>query len=684
MWPSLKYKKRPGDTSRLGVGTRITTDANGAWRFDHVPVSQNDVHISVDHPEFAPLRQRVPRNGFGIQLDEPPTARIELKEGLSITGTVTNEAGQPIEGALVKTKFHNDLRKATTDKQGHYRIAGCEPRMARVVVSVTGMAIDMQTVRVSEDMKPVDFVMKPGGKIRVRVVDENGKGIPKARILFQEWRGQSDYFEFDDVNLVADENGVWEWSEAPLDELQADIWSQDRMYLERQPLKAREEEYVFSPPRALDISGSVIDAKTGKPVENFRVTPGWRNIDNPRYSKGLQWSERDSFDASDGKYTIRRTQGLPTHIIRIEAVGYRVAISRDIEWDEGKIDVNFELLPANDIAGKLVTADGEPAAEAKIALGVAGSQINVNNGALDLGSTYATILSADKQGHFSFPARTEPFQMVVIHPEGYAYLKSSEGPIPERIKLTAWARVGGVFRVGKDPQPNVGLSLYSNPIQSYGKDVPNIFTHHEVTTGKDGRYIFERVFPGDVGIERRIIFMVDEGAQEVTSAVRTHTTLFAGKTTTLDLGGTGRAVVGQLVPPAEFKEKVLWNFATVNARVDLEPPPPAPEPPTDVGNDPKKRQVWWSNWMKSPGGRAWYAAYQSFQDIQRKSTSVTATVTKDGTFRIDDVPPGKYVLSVGFNEHAAGHLRGHEFSVPPVESGRDAKKVDLGVLTLEN
>lgn len=40
----------------------------------------------------------------------------------------------------------------------------------------------MQEVRVDPELEPVNFSMRPGGKIRIRVVDEEGKGIPKARI----------------------------------------------------------------------------------------------------------------------------------------------------------------------------------------------------------------------------------------------------------------------------------------------------------------------------------------------------------------------------------------------------------------------------------------------------------------------------------------------------------------------
>ena len=60
-----------------------------------------------------------------------------------------------------------------------------------------------------------------------------------------------------------------------------------------------------------------------------------------------------------------------------------------------------------------------------------------------------------------------------------------------------------------------------------------------------------------------------------------------------------------------------------------------------------------------------------------------ATVNREGVFRIDDVPVGKYVLDVWFSQHSAGHLSRYRFSVP--EGGKaDANlSIDLGVLTLE-
>ena len=312
---------------------------------------------------------------------------------------------------------------------------------------------------------------------------------------------------------------------------------------------------------------------------------------------------------------------------------------------------------------------------------MAGSQINIDQGDIDDGSTYATRLDADAAGRFSFPARDEPFQLVITHPLGFAYLKSADGPIPPLITLTPWARVEGTFRVGTQPAPNVVLSMFAAGIHSYGDDVPHIFTQHDVTTGEDGRFVFERVFPGKGRIGRRIMLMVDEGATEVTSSQRVSAEFITGKTTTVDLGGSGRPVVGTLVPPPDHSARVLWNFALIDVEPDLKPPA-TPAAPPDVRDDPDQRKAWWDAWLATDEGKAWTAAYEAYEQRESENPYIKASVDRDGSFRIDDVPPGDYVLSVRFSQRAPGILSDYRFSVPPVENGLSAEPLDLGKLAL--
>ena len=141
--------------------------------------------MEINHPGFQPLRRPLTRGEFGIERGREPVAKVVLDRGLTVTGRVTDEAGKPIVGARVRTKFLNDIREATTGSDGVYRLAGCEPRTARIVVSAKGRATDMKELRIDSEMGPVDFKLKPGGTVRIRVLDQKGNPVPKARIFFQ-------------------------------------------------------------------------------------------------------------------------------------------------------------------------------------------------------------------------------------------------------------------------------------------------------------------------------------------------------------------------------------------------------------------------------------------------------------------------------------------------------------------
>ena len=96
----------------------------------------------------------------------------------------------------------------------------------------------------------------------------------------------------------------------------------------------------------------------------------------------------------------------------------------------------------------------------------------------------------------------------------------------------------GRFGSDRQPAPNVPIGLNVIACDSYGNDVPSIFTNHEVTTGPDGRFVFERVIPGKGWLGRRIMFMVDDGAAEVTSSCMIAANFPAGQTVHIDLGGS--------------------------------------------------------------------------------------------------------------------------------------------------
>ena len=598
------------------------TDAAGRWRFDSVPVSMNEVFVEINHPGFEPIRRPLTRGEFGIERGREPVAKVALNRGLTVTGKVIDEAGKPVVGASVRTKFLNNIREAKTGSDGVYRLAGCEPRMAQIVVSAKGRATDMKELRIDSEMGPVDFQMKPGGTVEIRVLDRKGNPVPKAASSSKGSGGSHAYFAFDHVNQYADKNGIWVWNEAPPDEFTADICPPDGMDLAEQPLTARALEYVFRVPDPLVVSGKVFDAVTRQPIKEFRVVPGVRSSESH-----MNWVESESFSATDGQFQLRETHGYFAYLVRVEADGYQAAVSRNIKTTEGKVTIDFELQKGKDSIAKVFTPRNVPAEGARVALGVAGSQINIQNGEIDDGSTYSTRLETDKAGRCHFPPQSTDFQLIITHPSGYAHIKSPPQWDEARIiHLEPWARVEGTFRIGKTPAANVPITLNVNGRSSYGNLVPSIFPHHDVTTGPDGRFVFDRVIPGRGSIGRRIMFTVNDGADEVTSSCMIAAEFPPGKTVHIDLGGTGRAVIGKLRPPDGFHGKVHWNFASVTAEPD-----------------------------------------EAEAATRATSPTLMATIDRDGRFRMDDVPDGNYSLSVRFQRDAAGHLWNHRVHVSPTE-----------------
>ena len=195
----------------------------------------------------------------------------------------------------------------------------------------------------------------------------------------------------------------------------------------------------------------------------------------------------------------------------------------------------------------MVTPRNLPAAGAKVTLGVPGSQISVKNGEIDDIQTYCMRETTDGTGSFHFPPQNTDFQIVITHPSGFAHIPSGADWDTKRIiHLEPWARVEGTFRVGKAPAPNAQIGIDIRRLDSFERDKPRIFTQYQVTTGPDGRFVFDRVIPGRGRIGRNITYMVDDGALEVTSSCKIAASFPPGETVHIDLGGTGRAVVGKL------------------------------------------------------------------------------------------------------------------------------------------
>ncbi|HXY37502.1 MAG TPA: carboxypeptidase-like regulatory domain-containing protein [Planctomycetaceae bacterium] len=602
------------------------SDAEGRWRFDCVPLWRDPVIVEVDHPQFLGRGARLKRAEFGIGRGQKPAAKIVLSPGLTVTGRVTDKSGEPVAGAVVQTSTGRFVRKAVTDADGVYKLVGCEEGPKEIIASAKGFAPVSERVHLGPDVAPVAIQLSRGGTLRLRILDAGGRPIPKAEVFVSPFS----HYEIEGPPPFADSHGAWEWSLAPLAGCFLSVVLPDGRVLRGQSVSPRAEAYDFRAPPDLVVSGKVVDALTKQPIERFRVVPGgnW---------SASRWLWADSFESTGGSYWIRRRNALDLQV-RIEADGYLPAESGRLKQDLGHVTVDFALTKGDDIAGNVVTADGKPAAYAKVAIAMAGAHVYIPNGELqDYPMTARRV--ADEAGRFHFPREKADYWLVVTHPSGYAERKCSLGSDPKDLRLTPWARLEGTYTAAGKPQPSASISILS-PMTRRNAKIPNISWNFSETTDFQGRYVFDRLLPGRRTIGRQAALFDGIETVGMISVGSMSVQLESGKTTHFDLGESGRPVIGQLRWPPDAKRTAPWNYVVIGVQCA----------------DPRLKDL---------------------------NPSFTATLDAKGNFAIDGVPAGDYELNVRVGGSNAIQLE-HSFSVPAVDKKLLQRPVDLGVLTLKD
>lgn len=148
------------------------------------------------------------------------------------------------------------------------------------------------------------------------------------------------------------------------------------------------------------------------------------------------------------------------------------------------------------------------------------------------------------------------------------------------------------------------------------------------------------------------------------------------KTTWVDLGGTGRPVVGRFILPTGIKAGAIFPY--YNQTLERI----RPEPPYPAILSVKEREGWLAEWLATAQGEAYASSEQVFD----------TNVRPDGSFRIEDVPAGKYRLHAEVHEPGNG-VPGYygpelasintEIAVPEIPGGRSDMPLDLGTIELK-
>jgi hypothetical protein len=318
-----------------------------------------------------------------------------------------------------------------------------------------------------------------------------------------------------------------------------------------------------------------------------------------------------------------------------------------------------------DLTAKVLLPDGKPAADAEAALLIPGEYVALGRGTLRAYNARREELLAhsDTDGRLSLPSFEGATGLVVVHERGYAEISIDSLKQTPQIKLQAWGRIEGILRVGRHLGTNELVTLQQAPM--FEKPQPMIDGNDfQARTDNQGRFIFTQVPPG----ERKIARMIPQGERSWVHSPGTSITVKPGDVTRIEIGGNGRTVIGKL-RLSQPNPDVDWR----RAHAAIHSPYPSPFPKF---TDPQKQ----SAWIESPEGK-------DFWKNIRTHPAYPVILASDGSFRVEEVRPGKYEFEVSLlrsdtPQSALDFLGTFKKSivVPEGKSPDDDSPADLGIL----
>lgn len=187
------------DTKELLATPDTNTDAEGRYRleakqnhYDVVVVAKKGHQVCVQRLQGEAAAERYLPDAL-------------MLPGATLRGRVRDASGQAIAGALVRVEDPLSVgsfvmswfeSQAHSAENGIFEVPGVPRSGLKVTVSAPGFPA---VARLATHDSPLDFTLMPTGVVRGRVVDANGKPVPKVRVSATtvEWRDDGERSESD-------------------------------------------------------------------------------------------------------------------------------------------------------------------------------------------------------------------------------------------------------------------------------------------------------------------------------------------------------------------------------------------------------------------------------------------------------------------------------------------------------
>jgi peroxiredoxin/uncharacterized GH25 family protein len=464
----------------------------------------------------------------------------------------------------------------------------------------------------------------------------------------------------------------------------------------------------------IHVTGTVIDAETKRPVGSFTITEG-RIAPFPETT---QWLENRQTQGTNGQLDLflNRSRGAAPFIapgskagpvIMVEAEGYDPQSSGPIMGSE--TNFTFALKKGGGIAGVLLKPNGEPAPDVKVYLADMRNGVYVQDKDMHVQERIyqgTRSTTTDEHGKFAFKRRVDDYAILVLDDDGFAQVLVDQLGTNAEVRLQPWAKVQGKLLIGSRPGTNeaIKLGLAFLPYESLPRNFPPLGLYLDTKTDAEGNFSFDRVPPLNVQVYHSPK-VKDRNLGMFPTSQTTSFTLKPGEEKTLTLGGHGRPVIGRAVVN-DYEGNIDWRADVQSMDLILPPTEAFPDQLAQSraqsaklqaaeSEDERKqimedmRKAHEENVAKQ---RAFYATEKG-REYYFSNKRYALNFAQDGSFRVEDVPAGKYKLRIDLREPGDGPMSFNapqiayvekEFEVPDSPGGRTDEPFDLGKIEMQS
>ncbi|MCH2101841.1 MAG: carboxypeptidase-like regulatory domain-containing protein [Planctomycetes bacterium] len=374
---SLAVQNPFAPQSTKGTRYSITSDADGRYRFPRLPVG-------VEFSMWVTHKQHAPREGFPVRAlakEEQVLQPIVLDEGYRIEGFVRDEAGNPLQGAIITVRLaqvlnfmESDdqlmeernlgrLREVEADANGafvfNYLAEGIYQLEARLADFGTG--VENAITCMGEDKIQIrEMVLGTEHRMAGIVRDEEGNPIPDAMVAAARTRPRPIYQE----EGVTDEGGSFELRGLPAGSYGISVIAEGYASARMSHVQSNRTDLEFVMRRKAGVSGRVAKPD-GTPIttyslELFRVNQGTAQYGATNRIVPVQ--------SDDGTYLFPDLDR-GSYVVLVRAQDYSPTYSSGFYVERDLVtDVNITLETGGILRGRVLDPESNPLAGAIVTL----------------------------------------------------------------------------------------------------------------------------------------------------------------------------------------------------------------------------------------------------------------------------------------------------------------------------